>query len=259
MASEPEFQRVQREFCAHLRDPRKVSAPSDIEDRRMAIYRRLFLNNVCSLIERMFPTLAEILGSETLKELCYDFYSQHCCRTPYFHQIGLEFVQYLTENSPSLIEDFPYLAELADYECTKRQVDLNDDGQDTINLIEPEKDQDLLDHPLVLSASLNLKVYEWPVHQIEQNSEIPDAPPATPTSLLIFRDREMKVQVIELDFASARLLLGLQSQPELNARAHLDAILSESDQAPSDTINRGAMEMLRSLQNHGIIRGIQLH
>ena len=45
-AERPEFIRKQFEFAAHIRDPENNPVPDNIEDRRMAIYRELFFNNV---------------------------------------------------------------------------------------------------------------------------------------------------------------------------------------------------------------------
>ena len=46
MAELPEFQQKQYAFAAHIRDPENNPAPSGVEDRRMAIYRELFFNNL---------------------------------------------------------------------------------------------------------------------------------------------------------------------------------------------------------------------
>ena len=40
------FKEIQYEFTAHLRDPDHAKAPTDIEDRRMEIYRGLFYRNI---------------------------------------------------------------------------------------------------------------------------------------------------------------------------------------------------------------------
>ncbi len=39
--------RLQEEFAAHIRDPQNMAAPEGIEDRRMGIYRDLFLECHC--------------------------------------------------------------------------------------------------------------------------------------------------------------------------------------------------------------------
>ena len=57
----PEFQRKQYAFAAHIRDPDGAPAPEGIEDRRIAIYRDLFFNNVSQLLSNTFPVLRKIL------------------------------------------------------------------------------------------------------------------------------------------------------------------------------------------------------
>lgn len=45
---------VQNEFMAHIREPNKQPCPTDVEDRRMAIYRDLFLIILMALFHRHF-------------------------------------------------------------------------------------------------------------------------------------------------------------------------------------------------------------
>ncbi len=255
MTQEADFQRIQREFCAHLRDPRHVAPPEGIEDRRMAIYRRLFFNNIYGLIERMFPHTTDVVGAETLRETCYEFYSHYACRTPYFHQIDTEFASYLAQESPATLRDFPYAAELADYECTRRHINLAEDTPPSDTPVVPEQDDDLFERCLVLCPLMQLRVYEWPVHQITEALSEPRKP-EVPTPLLLFRNRKGSVQVIDLDLPSARLLLGLQSQPEYSARDHLDAMLNESDRTPRPAVVDGARNMLATLHRQGAILGL---
>ncbi|HEX2138849.1 MAG TPA: DNA-binding domain-containing protein, partial [Woeseiaceae bacterium] len=58
------FQQKQRAFAAHIRDPDHCSPPAGVEDRRMAIYRELFFNNLDNLLGKSFPVLRAILGDE---------------------------------------------------------------------------------------------------------------------------------------------------------------------------------------------------
>ena len=54
----------QLEFAAHLRAPDRNPAPRNIEDRRMQIYRDLFINNVTNFLGNSFPVLSDLLGQE---------------------------------------------------------------------------------------------------------------------------------------------------------------------------------------------------
>ncbi|MEN1729203.1 MAG: DNA-binding domain-containing protein, partial [Pseudomonadota bacterium] len=51
---------LQRRFAGHLRDPDNVPPPEGIEDRRLAIYRRLFFNNLSNLFARNFPVIRKL-------------------------------------------------------------------------------------------------------------------------------------------------------------------------------------------------------
>ena len=55
MADPERLRDLQLAFAAHIRDPQNRPAPAGIEDRRMAIYRELFFNNVRDLLGRGFP------------------------------------------------------------------------------------------------------------------------------------------------------------------------------------------------------------
>jgi hypothetical protein len=57
VAKLPEFQKKQFAFAAHIRDPEHNPAPGGVEDRRMAIYRELFFNNLHNLIGTTFPVI----------------------------------------------------------------------------------------------------------------------------------------------------------------------------------------------------------
>ena len=50
--------RLQTSFAAHIRDPKSTAAPDGIEDRRMAIYRDLFFNNIKSFLSSNFLRLS---------------------------------------------------------------------------------------------------------------------------------------------------------------------------------------------------------
>jgi len=54
MPEKAPFQDKQYAFAAHLRDPDNVPAPEGIEERRMAVYRELFFNNLFSRFYDLF-------------------------------------------------------------------------------------------------------------------------------------------------------------------------------------------------------------
>ena len=104
MAERPDFQRRQYEFAAHIRDPENRPAPSDVEDRRMAIYRELFYNNVEGFIANTFPVLRSLHDEDAWHGMVRDYFSHHRAQTPYFLEIPREFMAWL-ENERAPRED----------------------------------------------------------------------------------------------------------------------------------------------------------
>ena len=65
--------RTQESFAAHLRNPAKHPAPADVEDRRMAIYRRLFYRNIHNFISNNFPVLRSLHADSDWDALVREF------------------------------------------------------------------------------------------------------------------------------------------------------------------------------------------
>ena len=255
MADPPEFQRIQEEFCAHLRDPRRHACPEGIEDRRMAIYRDLFFNNIHGLVKRSFPITAQVLGPGPLRELVYTFYSRHGCHTPYFHKIGQEFVDFLS-HKPSPASGLPlFLAELAHFEWADVRIRLSE-APSPCALEQIDSTGDLLDHPLLLSPHAELHAYVYPVHRIGRDFQ-PQSKPDTPTFLFAFRNPAGKTRFMELNPATARLIALLKDQPEISARSQLGKVAAELGWDDSAGVVEGGRQVLERLRKRGAILGVR--
>lgn len=254
MDAQPDFQRVQEEFCAYLRDPRHNPRPKDVEERRMAVYRDLFFKNIQGFVERSFPMTTKLLGPDALRELSYAFFSQHGCRTPYFHKIGQEFVDYLSREHVSEPDLPPFLAELAHYEWIDVKVRFSDETTPH----DPERidpDGDLLDYPVVLSPASELCVYAYPVHRINPDFQ-PQQKPEIPTFLFVFRNPAGKAQFMELSPVAARLIALLKDQPVTPARSHLERIAAELERDTSEAVVDGGLQILERLRERGAVLGV---
>ena len=116
MAERRSFQDKQYAFAAHIRDPEHIPAPAGVEDRRMAIYRELFFNNLSNLLATMFPVLRKLHGDPHWQHFIREFMRQHESRTPYFLELPQEFLKFLQDEYEPRRDDFPFLVELAHYE-----------------------------------------------------------------------------------------------------------------------------------------------
>ena len=232
-----QFQDKQYAFAAHIRDPDNTIAPGGIEDRRMAIYRRLFFNNLYNLLGTFFPVLRKLHSDQQWHRLIREFLKQHRAQTPYFLQLPREFVQFLeTEYSPA-DDDYPFLTELAHYEYVNQALSVSTDENDLTDI---ETDGDLLAGVPVKSALAWPFAYHYPVHRISEQYR-PDKPQQQPVYLVVYRRSNDKVGFLELNAVTAALL---------------DALENNSDNLSGDTVLRNLAAQIQypdvdALVSHG--------
>ena len=206
MAERPKFQEQQYAFAAHIRDPQKAPAPEGIEDRRMAIYRELFFNNLKSLLSNMFPVLRKLHSDQHWNRLVRRFMQRHQAQTPYFLQLPAEFLDFLQNEYRPGDDDFPFLVELAHYEYIELALSVSEETND-FDGVDP--DGDLLAGVPVKSALTWAYAYQFPVHRISEEF-LPDAPAEQPVYLAVYRDTHDKVGFLELNAITAGLLNAIE-------------------------------------------------
>lgn len=202
MARLPDFQRRQYEFAAHIRDPENMPAPEGIEDRRMAIYRDLFFNNLRNLLGSTFPVLKKLLGKRRWASLVREFMVRHRSQTPYFLEIPKEFLAFLeTEHEPDA-GDFPFLLELAHYEWVELALSIASDAND-MRIVNP--DGDLLEGVPAMSVLAWPLTYRFPVHKISEDFR-PREPGERPTYLTVYRNAANEIGFMEHNAVTGSLL-----------------------------------------------------
>jgi len=243
--------RLQRDFAAHIRDPERNPAPPDVEDRRMAIYRRLFFSNISSLLEKNFPVLRSLYDDAGWSQLMRAFYAEHRARTPLFPEIAKEFLRYLQEQRECREGDPPFLLELAHYEWVELALTLDEREPDDADA---DPRGDLLQGYPVLSPLVWTLSYRYPVHRIRGDYR-PGQPPAEPTHLLVWRDREYRVRFMLLNEVTRLLLERLREQPKRCGRELLEdiaAAIGHSD--PAKVVAAGA-RVLADLRARDVLLG----
>jgi hypothetical protein len=243
---------TQMAFAAHIRDPGHAPAPADVEDRRMAIYRDLFFRNISGLLESAFPVLRKILGETRWKQLIRDFMVHHRATTPLFLELSQELLDYLgTTRAAHATDDPPFMLELAHYEWVELALGVSDEEPDPSRA---DPNGDLLDgFPVVSPVAWNLS-YRFPVHKIGPDFQ-PDAPGEAPTHLVVYRNRAERVEFLEINAITQRLLTLLQEDHPRTGRQALAAIAAElSHPAPHRVVAAGA-RMLADLRRRDVILG----
>lgn len=249
------LRRQQFAFAAHLRDPAAHPAPPGIEDRRLAIYRDLFFNNIEGLLAGNFPVIRKTLGDDAWRMLVRAFYAQHRSRTPLFAEIGREFIRFLESRAEQSAGDPPWLAELAHYEWVELALQISDEPH-------PDYDVDgdpgsspgqvLLEGIPVLSPQAWALAYRWPVPRIGPDFQ-PDTPPDAPTLMLVRRDAQGEVRFAEISPLVYRLLQILDDGTTTGKQA-LETLAVEAGVADPGFIEQGAA-MLQRMHEEGTILG----
>lgn len=251
MAERLQFQEQQYAFAAHLRDPEKHPAPTGVEDRRLAIYRDLFFNNISKLLAGTFPVLNKILSEEHWNRLMRDYFSRHQSHTPLFLEVPQEFLKYLEEERGEHPEDPPFMLELAHYEWVELALSVE---EFELDLSEVDRNGDPLRGLPVLSPLAWPMAYSFPVHRISPDFQ-PEKPAPEPTFLVVYRDMDEKVGFLKINAVTARLLELMQDDTLRTGEELLKAVAKEIKHPQPDTVVRGGAEIMERLRRHDIILG----
>lgn len=254
MAEKADFRTQQYAFAAHLRDPDRSPAPAGIEDRRLAIYRDLFFNNVSKLLAGTFPVLNKILSDDHWRSLIRDFFIRHESKTPLFLEVPREFLAYLQKEREAQPEDPPFLTELAHYEWVELALSVEDIEPD---LSDVDRSGDLLEGIPVLSPLAWPLAYRFPVHRISPDFQ-PDEAPDDLTFLVVYRDSADKVGFLKINAVSARLIELMQEGSTRTGRELLEIIATELNHPNTDTVISGGHEIMEELRSHDIILGTKI-
>lgn len=250
-----DFQAMQRGFAAAVRAP-ALPVPAGVAPRRLQVYRELVRNTLEGFLRSGFPVLRACCGELHWQRLVDDFQRDGRCRTPYFLEIGQEFLRWLQQERSPQPDDPPFLLELAHYEWVELALDVDETDLDTIAA---DRDGDLLARPPVLSPLAWALAYRFPVHRIGAGFQ-PAVPDAEPNYLLVYRNRLDAVRFMAINAATARLL-ELFRQPMLrqpeppcgrDALAQLAAELAHPDPAQLLEFGTG---LLRQLAAEDVILG----
>ncbi|GJM08006.1 MAG: DUF2063 domain-containing protein [Lysobacteraceae bacterium] len=250
--SEPlaDFQALQMQFAAHLRDPNNNPAPPGIEERRLAIYRRLFYNNVRNFLAKSYPVLALVLGDKRWRYLIRQFYAHHRAKTPLFPELPREFLTYIEQQRGPQLGDPPFILELAHYEWLELAVRLLEADP---NEVICDRDGDLLDNVPVPSPVAVLAGYNYAVHRIGPDF-IPTESEQEATRLVVYRTVDDRLKFMELSAVTARLLNLVQEQ---SGRTGLQCLKIIADELSTDvnSILDAGTQALQAFRQRDIVLG----
>lgn len=244
MPNNQDFKQQQIEFAAHLRHPNDCPAPEGMEDRRLAIYRNLFINSLSSLVAGTYPVIRSLFSDDRWEDLIRSFYQPDHNRTPHFPEIPREFLSFI-QNHPGLPIDKPFLAELALYEW----LELHLDKHLFVDTFQPGCAETQIP---VVNGVCGLNAFQFPVHQISQQHQ-PQQPLENPVFLLLWRNQNQRVQFTELNAFSALLFERLQANDHLTGLELLQQLSHEIQAPDSETFAQHGLNNITQWHEQGII------
>lgn len=229
-SSTPAFQKIQQAFSAYIRDPdhalydvKDIPSALPIENRRLKLYEKLFFNNIYEIFTTQFPVLYSLLGENRWDQLLREYMVKHRAKTPLFHELGQEFLIFLQQEYESIETDPPFMFELAHYEWVEVALAIApEQGFNNISVAS-------LDDCYELSPVAWYLSYQWPVHQISTDL-IPENA-GEPSTLLVYRDEEDKVQFMELSPLLYHLLAYIDEHGEMTFREIVMALAENYNQS----------------------------
>ena len=246
------FRAIQRQFAAHLRDPSKPPPPG-LEERRLEVYRGLFIRNMEGFLTDAFPVLKTLYRKDDWRELARRFYARHRCHSPYFAEISREFIDYLENEHEARPCDPPFLLELAHYEWLELALARADDAADHSAI---DRDGDLLAGVPVASPLAWQHAYEWPVHRIGPHFT-PREPGKTPTWLVVWRADDDRVRFMELNLPSALLLEKIADGGDVSGAEQIRRVVADLKVADTEKALQGGQQTLEMLAAKGIVLGVR--
>ena len=242
----PAFRSVQLDFATHIRNPEANPPPADVEPRRMQIYVNLFFNNIKSFVDSAFPVSRQVIGEAAWHDLVREFVHLHASQSPYFLQVSEEFMTYLSERGLEGLP--PFLLELCHYEWVELSLDVAvDDGSAA---------DDASADPLGsyrISPLMRALVYDYPVHQIGAANQ-PEALPAAPTFLIVYRNPALEVRFMESNPVTHRLVELLGQRSAADAFAQIGVELREGGRdIAQEKVEAQGLQTLTHLRDLGII------
>ncbi len=248
-----DFHEIQYAFARHIRDPENNPPPADAEDRRMAIYRDLFFNNIRSLISQAFPILKKLHNDEKWNSLVRQFMIRHEAHTPYFLEMPNEFLVFLQDEYEPAEDDFPFLIELAHYEWVELALSVSDESNGTGGI---NPDGDLLDGIPVKSKLAWLFAYQFPVHRISMDY-IPTEPGEQNTFLALCRKVDDSMDFMALNPVTARLLELIETNQSDTGRQLLSRLAAEIRFPDTDKLIEHGQEAMQQMRDAEIIIGVK--
>lgn len=246
-----DFQTLQRQFAAYLRQPEQVPLPPGCDARRMRYYHQIFFNNFDGVLDAAFDRLRASIERQNEDDTVWNdmvlrFFQTVPQHSPYLADVPARFFDFLGEQTQWPLSEGQI--ELAAYELACFELK-SDQGQPPVDGVDIPKDW--VNARPVLNPSSLLFESVFPVHDLGWD---PRSTEQMPTFLVLVRDSAGLVQTHVLSAASAQLLMLLNDHPTLTVKeiAHL---MAETLQQTPESLLPLLVDQLKQWQADEVLLG----
>lgn len=218
---------------------------------QLLVYRSMVHSRLRGVIAEYLPRTVAVLGKPRLRSDLAAFMAERAPHSVYFRRVPHEFFAWAAprwRRDPALP---PHLVDLASHELLDAEV------SDSVGGGEPASGHPLaLEHPVQLDGSVVLRRYAFAVHHPPDLSPA-DLPPAEPTALLAYRDRNtQRVRLLELTPRAAALCTRLQNKEPLQSA--LIGACGDIGETLNDEYLAAMASFLADLGERGVLLGAAL-
>ena len=239
---------LQQDFSQHIRTQESKESLSDIEDRRLGIYRELFFNNVEGFAAGAFPVLKELFSEEQWLELVRDFFIKHSCSSPYFLEISEEFLAYIETSELAFLPDFAY--QLAHWEWMELYADVYEEQTEAFYSAELSGSGSDLESTCFTKAETTWPAaYDYPVHKISKDF-MPNE--KQNSFFIVYRNPELEVGFLEINPLSYVLFEQITENPAKTLKEILSDI-SHSNNMDAEQVLAGGKDIIKQWLALGIV------
>jgi len=217
---------LQREFANCIRSPELSEARVGVSASRLAVYRKLFFNNISSGLGHAFPVISGILPGDIWQQMLQSFWQEHQATEPQYSRLAGEFVSWFKAGG-HVIEPYPWLGDMLVWELAELEAMLAPDDSPSAWVT----DVITLGMVPVVTHSLQVYAFDYPVNKIGANW-LPQDKQAT--CLACFRTPELAIDFLKLTPASAVLLEMLRTQSGLTGEDLVCDLAARLDLAAAD-------------------------
>lgn len=243
---------LQAQFTAAVRDPGNP-LPNNISPGRMQVYQTLVFNNIEGFLSSGFPLVKSLYSESAWQDLVRDFLIQHRAKTPYFSEIGQEFLIFLQTEKRPHEEDPAFLLELAHYEWVELALAIDESLLPTEGI---DGEGDLLAGVPVLSPLAWILSYHYPVHRVEEGVKSLELSSSI-TCLVLYRTADFEVNALEINEITFHCLTLLKNNPQwtgLHILQHLCGLMQHHN---PEVVVKGGREIFERLRQSEILLGVK--